>query len=50
LTPHPFRGKRNEPAMVELIGLEIARLRGIEPDFFMERVGENYYRLFEIDL
>jgi TatD DNase family protein len=50
LTPHPYRGKRNEPAMVELIGLEIARLRGVEPDFFMERVGENYSRLFEIDL
>lgn len=50
LTPHPFRGKRNEPAMVELVGLEIARLRGIEPDFFMENVGKNYSRLFEISL
>jgi len=50
LTPHPFRGKRNEPAMVELVGLEIARLREIESDLFMERVYENYSRLFEISL
>lgn len=50
LTPHPFRGKRNEPAMVELVGLEIARLREIEPDYFMESVSDNYSRLFEISL
>jgi TatD DNase family protein len=48
LTPHPFRGKRNEPAMVELIGLEISRLREIEPDLLMEKIAENYNRLFEI--
>ncbi|PKM63954.1 MAG: hydrolase TatD [Firmicutes bacterium HGW-Firmicutes-20] len=46
LTPHPFRGKRNEPAMVELVGLEIARLREIEPENLMEKVAENYVRLF----
>ncbi|MBV9120240.1 MAG: TatD family hydrolase [Chloroflexi bacterium] len=28
LTPHPFRGQRNEPAMVRLVVEEIARLRG----------------------
>jgi TatD DNase family protein len=48
LTPHPFRGKRNEPAMVELVALEIARLREIKTDYLMERVSENYARLFEI--
>jgi TatD DNase family protein len=47
LTPHPFRGKRNEPAMVELVGLEIARLRGIDPNQLMESLSENYFRLFE---
>jgi TatD DNase family protein len=46
LTPHPFRGKRNEPAMVELVGLEIARLREIEPDELMRQVADNYARLF----
>jgi TatD DNase family protein len=47
LTPHPFRGKRNEPAMVELIGLQIAQLREIEPDDFMKKVSENYNRLID---
>ena len=50
LTPHPFRGKRNEPAMVELVGLEIARLRGINPDQLMESLSENYSRLFDTQL
>ncbi len=30
LTPHPHRGKRNEPAYIPLIAGEIARLRGID--------------------
>ncbi|MFO7941920.1 MAG: TatD family hydrolase [Bacillota bacterium] len=30
LTPHPHRGKRNEPAYIPLIAEEIARLRGID--------------------
>lgn len=47
LTPHPFRGKRNEPAMVELIGLQIAQLRGMDADDFMVKVSENYHRLFD---
>jgi TatD DNase family protein len=29
LTPHPFRGKRNEPARVRLVAERIAALRGI---------------------
>lgn len=32
LTPHPFRGKRNEPAHVYYIAEKIAELRGISPD------------------
>ncbi|HXF60746.1 MAG TPA: TatD family hydrolase [Caldilineaceae bacterium] len=31
LTPHPHRGKRNEPAYVALVCEQIARLYGIEP-------------------
>lgn len=30
LAPHPYRGKRNEPAYVKLVAEEIARLREIE--------------------
>ena len=29
LTPHPFRGKRNEPSYVKLVAEEIANLKGI---------------------
>jgi TatD DNase family protein len=29
LSPHPFRGKRNEPARVRLVAEKIAELRGI---------------------
>ncbi len=49
LTPHPFRGKRNEPAMVELVGVEVARLREIEPEKLMEVLSQNYSGLFEIE-
>jgi len=31
LTPHPYRGKRNEPAYVALVCAQLARLRGVEP-------------------
>jgi TatD DNase family protein len=29
LTPHPFRGKRNEPAYVRLVAERVADLRGV---------------------
>ena len=32
LAPVPFRGKKNQPALVALVGEAVARLRGIEPD------------------
>ena len=28
LTPHPYRGKRNEPAYVKLVAEQIAELKG----------------------
>ncbi len=29
LTPHPYRGKRNEPAFVKLVAEQIAEIKGI---------------------
>ena len=29
LAPHPYRGKRNEPAYVQLVAKQIAEIKGI---------------------
>lgn len=47
LTPHPYRGKRNESAYVKHVGEKIAELRGIEPLKLQEILEENYLRIFE---
>ncbi|MFC4620352.1 TatD family hydrolase [Camelliibacillus cellulosilyticus] len=48
LSPHPFRGKRNEPARVRLVAEEIAALRNLP----LEEVGRittgNARRLFQL--
>ena len=41
LTPHPFRGKRNEPARVRLTAERLAALRGLERDDVAEAVWHN---------
>jgi len=46
LTPHPFRGKRNEPAMVKLVAEEVARLRGEAIDSFAAQSTANANALF----
>jgi TatD DNase family protein len=46
LTPHPYRGKRNESAYVKVIGEKIALLRGISPELLQEKLEENYVKLF----
>lgn len=48
LTPHPFRGRRNEPAYVRLVAEEVARLRGISLEEFAAATTENVRRLFNI--
>lgn len=48
LTPHPFRGKRNEPARVRLVAEKIAALKGISYEEVAEQTGRNVRRLFGI--
>lgn len=50
LTPHPYRGKRNESAYVTVIGEKIAQLRAISPEFLQEKLEENYVKLFGNDV
>jgi len=46
LTPHPYRGKRNEPAYVAYIAERIAQERGMETADFIRQTTENAHRLF----
>lgn len=48
LTPHPYRGKRNEPAYVKLVAEEIARLKGIDFETVAQKTFDNARRLFRI--
>ncbi|MEG3640894.1 YchF/TatD family DNA exonuclease [Magnetococcus sp. PR-3] len=50
LSPLAKRGKRNEPAFVELTTKTIAKLRGINAKDLADMTTENYRRLFRIDL
>ncbi|MGL5296263.1 MAG: TatD family hydrolase [Culicoidibacterales bacterium] len=49
LTPHPYRGKRNEPAYVTLVAQEIADLKGISVEEVGVVTAANAKRLFGID-
>ncbi len=48
LTPHPYRGKRNEPAYTTLVRDKIAELWGISPEKVEEITTKNAKRLFNI--
>ena len=41
LSPEPYRGKRNEPALLGFTALEIALLRGENPHELWARCGDN---------
>ncbi|MGD2026777.1 MAG: TatD family hydrolase [Anaerolineales bacterium] len=47
LTPHPHRGKRNEPAYVYHVAEKIAALRGISPNEVGEVTSRNANKLFD---
>ena len=46
LTPHPHRGKRNEPAYVSAVAAKLAELRGCSIEEISEATDSNVARLF----
>ena len=50
LTPHPHRGKRNEPAYIPLIAEEIARLHETSPKHVAEVTYANACQLFKLTI
>ncbi|WP_299094524.1 TatD family hydrolase [uncultured Metabacillus sp.] len=48
LTPHPFRGKRNEPSYVKYVAEQIAELRGISVEEVATKTSDNAKKLFGI--
>ncbi|MFQ5876277.1 MAG: TatD family hydrolase [Acidobacteriota bacterium] len=49
LSPHPFRGRRNEPARVVLVAEKIAELRGIAVGEVGEAAARNLEMVFRIN-
>jgi TatD DNase family protein len=50
LAPHPYRGKRNEPAFVRLVAEQLAKIRGETVERTVEITGRNAATLFGLDL
>jgi TatD DNase family protein len=48
LTPHPFRGKRNEPSYVKYVAEQIAELKGLSFDEIAKITSDNAKKLFGI--
>ncbi|MCM3575884.1 MULTISPECIES: TatD family hydrolase [Mesobacillus] len=48
LTPHPYRGKRNEPAYVKLVAEQIAELKGLTLEEVAGETAKNAKKLFGI--
>ncbi len=49
LAPHPYRGKRNEPAYVKLVAEQIAELKGMSYEEVAIATTANAKRLFSIE-
>jgi TatD DNase family protein len=49
LTPEPYRGKQNEPALVVAVGAALARARGVEPEEIAAITRENAMCAFGVD-
>lgn len=49
LTPHPFRGRRNEPKQVALVAAKLAELRGLPLETIADITTNNARALFRLD-
>ena len=49
LTPHPYRGTRNEPAYVKLVAQQIADLKGLSYEEVANQTTQNACKLFNIN-
>ena len=49
LAPHPYRGKRNEPAYVKLVAEQIAELKEVSLEEVERITTENAIKLFNIN-
>ncbi|MCQ6281857.1 TatD family hydrolase [Bacillus sp. EB600] len=49
LTPHPYRGKRNEPGYVKLVAEQIAEIKGITYEEVAEVTSKNAKKFFGIN-
>lgn len=49
LTPHPYRGKRNEPSYVKLVAEQIAELKGVSFEEVSRITTENANKIFGIN-
>lgn len=43
LAPHPFRGRRNEPAFVRFVAEALARTHAVSPEEVIRRTTENFF-------
>jgi TatD DNase family protein len=50
LTPHPHRGKRNDPAYVKLVAQEVARVKGLSLEEVARITSDNAQALFALNL
>lgn len=48
LTPHPYRGKPNDPSYVRYVAEKISELRGISFDEVAEQTTKNFFKLFKL--
>ena len=48
LAPHPFRGKRNEPAYVQYVAKAVAGIKGLGCEAFAEITTQNAQKLFNL--